>query len=139
MVTEFVETLTRYGVRTVTGDRYGGEWPREVFAKHGVHYVPAERTKSELYGACLPLINSGRCALLDHERFRNQLLALERRVSRQGKDSIDHPPGAHDDLANAAAGALVEAAKLTDYYVAAVNLREVPRERTDFSDIRGRP
>jgi hypothetical protein len=34
-------------------------------------------------------------------------LNLERRTSRAGKDSIDHPPGAHDDIANAAAGALV--------------------------------
>ena len=30
--------------------------------------------------------------------------ALERRTSRGGRDSIDHAPGAHDDLANAAAG-----------------------------------
>ena len=32
--------------------------------------------------------------------------ALERRTSRSGKDSIDHGPGGHDDLTNAAAGAL---------------------------------
>jgi hypothetical protein len=32
---------------------------------------------------------------------------LERRTSRGGKDSIDHPPGAHDDVANAMAGAMV--------------------------------
>jgi hypothetical protein len=29
---------------------------------------------------------------------------LERRTARGGRDSIDHPPGAHDDLANAVAG-----------------------------------
>jgi hypothetical protein len=29
---------------------------------------------------------------------------LERRTSRSGKDSIDHAPGGHDDLANAVAG-----------------------------------
>ena len=32
---------------------------------------------------------------------------LERRTHRSGKDSIDHAPGGHDDLANAVAGALV--------------------------------
>jgi len=32
---------------------------------------------------------------------------LERRTSRAGKDSIDHVPGGHDDVANAAAGAAV--------------------------------
>lgn len=40
----------------------------------------------------------------------NQLCGLERRTARSGKDSIDHAPGAHDDLANAAAGALTMAA-----------------------------
>jgi len=38
------------------------------------------------------------------------LLALERSTSRLGKDSISHPPGGHDDLINAVAGALVQAA-----------------------------
>jgi len=33
----------------------------------------------------------------------------ERRTTRGGRDSIDHLPGAHDDLANAVAGALVTA------------------------------
>jgi hypothetical protein len=36
-----------------------------------------------------------------------QLCGLERRTARGGRDSIDHGPGAHDDLASAAAGALV--------------------------------
>jgi hypothetical protein len=34
---------------------------------------------------------------------------LERRTSRAGRDSIDHGPGEHDDVANAAAGALLAA------------------------------
>jgi hypothetical protein len=37
-----------------------------------------------------------------------QLLGLERRTARSGKDSIDHAPGGHDDVANAAASALLE-------------------------------
>jgi hypothetical protein len=32
---------------------------------------------------------------------------LERRTARGGKDSIDHAPGAHDDLANCVAGSLL--------------------------------
>ncbi|WP_148360629.1 hypothetical protein [Acidisphaera rubrifaciens] len=46
--------------------------------------------------------------LLDVPRLTAQLCALERRTARGGRDSIDHAPGAHDDLANAAAGALVQ-------------------------------
>ena len=37
----------------------------------------------------------------------HQLVSLERRTARGGKDSIDHPRGAHDDVANAVAGAVV--------------------------------
>jgi hypothetical protein len=59
----------------------------------------------------LPLINSGAVDLLDNERLIHQLIMLERRTSRGGKDSIDHAPGAHDDIANAVAGALVTAFK----------------------------
>jgi hypothetical protein len=40
----------------------------------------------------------------------NQICGLERRTARGGRDSIDHAPGAHDDIANAAAGALVRVA-----------------------------
>jgi hypothetical protein len=39
------------------------------------------------------------------------MISLERRTSRGGRDSIDHAPGAHDDVANAVAGALVIAYK----------------------------
>jgi hypothetical protein len=43
----------------------------------------------------------------------SQLHGLERRTARGGKDSIDHGPGAHDDIANAVAGALVLASAKT--------------------------
>jgi hypothetical protein len=52
----------------------------------------------------LPLINSGRIELLDHPKSINQICGLERRVARGGRDSIDHAPGAHDDIANCIAG-----------------------------------
>src|SRR5262249_26396980 len=41
VVEEFCITLALYDVTTVTGDRYGGEWPREQFRKHGVSYTPS--------------------------------------------------------------------------------------------------
>jgi hypothetical protein len=42
--------------------------------------------------------------LLDDQRLVTQLSSLERRTARSGRDSIDHPPGAHDDVANCVAG-----------------------------------
>ena len=107
MVDEFASLIRSYRCSKVFGDRYGGEWPREQFQKRGVFYEPAEKSKSELYVDLLPLINSGAVHLLDHDRLVLQITSLERRTSRGGKDSIDHAPGAHDDIANAVAGALV--------------------------------
>jgi len=110
VVAEFVKDLGRYGVTEVTGDRYGGEWPRERFQRHGIRYLPSDLTKSDIYKEFLPLANAGQVALLDLPVLRAQLVGLERRVSRGGKDSIDHPRGGRDDVANAAAGAVVLAA-----------------------------
>ena len=53
------------------------------------------------------MLNAGTALLLDNPRFVAQLTQLERRVTRGGRDSIDHMRGAHDDLANAGMGALV--------------------------------
>jgi len=110
VVQDFASLLKGYGVRRVQGDRYAGEWPREAFRKAGITYEISERPKSALYGELLSLLNSGRVDLLDNQRLVNQLCTLERRTARGGRDSIDHPPGGHDDVANACAGALVLAA-----------------------------
>lgn len=109
IVSELCETLRRYRVARVIGDRFGGEWPREQFRKYGVHYILAEHTRSELYGALLPLINSGAVALLENDRLITQLVCLERRVTKAGRQIIDHPASGKDDLANSAAGALINA------------------------------
>ena len=100
------EYLKRYRCLTVTGDRYAGEWPRERFAAYGIRYVVCEQARSDLYKTCLPILNDRRCELPDVARMSNQFVALERHVARGGRDSIDHAPGAHDDLANSVAGLL---------------------------------
>jgi hypothetical protein len=106
VVEEFAALLKSYRVSTVVGDRYGGEWPRERFRKHGIDYRVADKPRSDLYRDMLPTVNSGRVDLLDIDRLTNQLIRLERRTPRGGKDMIDHAPGAQDDLANAVAGAI---------------------------------
>lgn len=103
---EFADTAKLYGVREVTGDRYAGEWPRERFRAHGVTYQLAKAPRSELYLHMLSAVNSGQVDLLDLPRLKNQMVGLERRVNRSGRETIDHGPGGHDDVANAAAGAL---------------------------------
>jgi hypothetical protein len=101
---EFASTLKQYGLSSVVGDRYAGEWPREQLGKYGVHYAPSKKVKSELYLDLLPLLNSRRIDLLDNARANSQILNLERRTARGGRDIIDHPPSGRDDLANVIAG-----------------------------------
>lgn len=120
VVSEYAALLRSYRITKVTGDRYAGEWPRERFAVHGIHYDPSARPKSDLYLALLPLINSKRVELLDlgtpqqgarHGKLVTQLSGLERRTGRGGRDSVDHAPNEHDDVANAVAGVLTAGAE----------------------------
>ncbi|CAD7044715.1 terminase [Pseudorhizobium endolithicum] len=108
---EFCSLLSSYRITKVYGDRYAGEWPREQFRKRGITYLISEKSRSNLYRDVLPRINSGLCSLLDHPKMIAQFTSLERKTGLRG-DTIDHPPGAHDDIANAAAGALEHAAVL---------------------------
>lgn len=110
VVAEFADTLKLYRVAKVTGDRYGGEFPRELFRKAGITYDLSDRPKSDIYRDTLPILNSGKAELLDIPRLTAELIGLERRTARGGKDSVDHAPGAHDDVANSVCGALLLAA-----------------------------
>ena len=105
-VAELVPLLHEYGITTVCGDRYAGQWPRVQYLLHGIRYQPSEKAKSDIYRDLLPMLNSGSVELLDVPRLQSQLLGLERRTARGGHDSIDHARGAHDDVANAVAGVL---------------------------------
>ncbi|MBI5320882.1 hypothetical protein [Bradyrhizobium sp.] len=106
VISDLCETLKQYGIRKVTADRFAAEFAVEAFREHQITLEHSLKPKSQIYSEFLPLLNSKTCDLLDHARLRTQLLGLERKVSRAGKDSIDHGPGGHDDVANAVAGVL---------------------------------
>lgn len=110
-VDEFATTLRSYGISSVTGDRWAGEWPREQFRKRGIRYVTSEHPKSSLYLEILPSLNAGKIRLLDHGRSITQIVGLERRHGRSGKDTIDHAPNSNDDIANVIAGVIRITAK----------------------------
>ena len=77
---------------------------KEPFRKHGINYEVCKQHKTDLFRDMLPLLNAGHITLPRHDRLIAQIVGLERRVSRAGRDSIDHAPGAHDDIANAVSG-----------------------------------
>jgi len=110
-VKEFSNTIKSYGLSSVTGDRYSGEWCSSAFGKEGITYNNSELVKSDIYLEFLPLIMQGQVELLDHKQQIIELRQLERRTGRQGKDAVNHPQGLHDDAANACAGACVYVVK----------------------------
>lgn len=104
VVEEYAKLLKTYWIYSISGDRYAGEWPREAFRRHGITYELSEQPKSGLYQDMLPVLNSGRLELVDFPGLVLQIANLERRVARGGRESIDHAPRGHDDVANAVAG-----------------------------------
>jgi hypothetical protein len=108
VVAAFAELLRSYRITRVQGDRFAGEWPRDVFRNYGITYEASAKPKSDLYRDLLPRLNSGEVDLLDNARIVAQLVGLERRTARGGRDIIDHGPRGSDDLCNAVAGALVQ-------------------------------
>jgi hypothetical protein len=84
---EFATLLKSYHISLVRGDRYAGEFPRELFRKHSIACRCAEKTKSDIYRDLLPALNSGTIILPRSDRLVKQLVGLERRTTRGGRDS----------------------------------------------------
>jgi hypothetical protein len=101
---EYAAVLKAYSVRQVYSDKYAGNWPGDEFKKHGITIDYSPKARSELYLDALPAITSGRVELPPDSKLLTQFIGLERKTSKQGRDSVNHAPGAHDDRANAAAG-----------------------------------
>jgi hypothetical protein len=106
---EFSHLLNQYQIKEVYGDRYAGQWVATEFHRHGIQYHYSNKYKSELYLDALANFHSGRVELPPSEKLLYQFQNLERRTHRGGRDIIDHPPGLHDDLANAVAGLITTA------------------------------
>ncbi|GEK72947.1 MULTISPECIES: hypothetical protein [Halomonas] len=106
IVAEYAELFKAYGVRKIVSDRFAGTWPADEFKKHGIECEQSASPKSQLYADALSRFNSGQVELPPDDKLVTQLCNLERRTSRGGRDSIDHPAGQHDDRANAVCGLL---------------------------------
>jgi hypothetical protein len=105
---EICDLLRQYRVHEVCGDRFAGEWAREQFEKRGIRHRVAELNRSEIYLESVAAFTAGRVELPRIAKLKNQLVMLDRKTTRIGRDSVDHPAGAHDDIANSACGVIVE-------------------------------
>jgi hypothetical protein len=130
---DLAKAMREYGITACRGDRYAAQWVVQSFASKGIIYNHSHRDRSAIYADVLPLFTSGRARLLDNRKLVGQLAALERRTTST-RDKIDHPVGGHDDLANAAAGALVLAAATQHDHTPAIAPIIFSGPRTYFGD-----
>jgi hypothetical protein len=86
-----------------------------LWSTGGIGYEVATKSKSELYVAFLPLLTSQMVELVDQPRLIQQIVGLERRTARGGRDTVGHPPNGHDDLANVVAGVSAMFARQSSY------------------------
>ena len=135
---EFAEFFKSYGVYKITADHWAGDFPPEQFRKNGVACERSERVKSDIYKEMLPWLNSHRVELYNLPRMIAQLCDLERKVARGGNDSISHPPAGHDDLINAASGALTCAAAHQPLVISDAVLLAAAQP-TNYTRLHGRP
>jgi hypothetical protein len=145
-----VSALAReYNTTTIMGDNYGADLTVSAFARRGISYVPIsvfddvrhlpgqkkqgqqiKLNRNQIYLNALPLFTAGRVRLPDHPRLFHQLINLERRTQRSGHDSVDHPQGQHDDIANSVCACLVALAGTPDVverWIRAFNREALPR------------
>lgn len=103
VVGEMAVVCRKYGVTSVVGDKFAGNWCSDAWKAKQIRYRESEHSASEAYCELLPVINTpDALELLENEVLVNELCNLERRVRPNGKDLITHPPGLghHDDAAN---------------------------------------
>src|SRR2546423_1920201 len=150
LTAEFSALFKQCRVREVRSDRFGAEWVTEAF-----RMMVRRPTRSTL----LPYTSLFRSlhddvavsvVLLDTDRVTSQLVNLERRSGRSGRDSIRHPPGLHDDDAVSFSGACRAASALAcprgESTVPARPahrrifgaVQAVPRARGSLGSVRGR-
>jgi hypothetical protein len=111
VVAGFARTLRDFGLRSVQADRHGRGPFAEAFLRHGIGYAADAPSKSNLYADFVAAISSRSIDLLDLPRLRTQIQGLEAQGMSGGYEKIGMPrardgKALHDDLVNAAAGAL---------------------------------
>jgi len=129
VVLECATIMKAYRCFWALSDRFARDWVRDSFRAQGIEINFAKLSASEIYLEFLPIVMSRRCELLDNQRLIGQLGNLERRVRQAGYDLITHFPGQHDDLANAAAGAIVFATGKGRSVVTALGSVESEKDR----------
>jgi len=111
VIADWSEVLGEYGIGEVWSDGYAFGICADEWSRHGIRNSKSPNDTGENYIKLLPLLTSKRGHLSDDPTTRKQLAGLVR-VVRSGHETVEHAStaSAHDDVAAAVAGALVQAA-----------------------------
>jgi hypothetical protein len=108
---EYAALCKQYGVTRIHGDKYAKEWTQSAWSDAGLVFVEADLSASDLYGEAEPIFMRGLIELPPHEAMIREFRLLERDLGTGGKETIGHPRGVFDDMANAVCGCLRVLAK----------------------------
>jgi len=113
-IREFSHLLRSYGITEIVSDNYAAGFSADEWARNGIRFRACDNNTSENFLCALPLLSSRRGRLADDATLRKQLSGLQRRVVA-GHETVSHAQvaSAHDDVAAAVCGCLVEAAAHT--------------------------
>ena len=97
--------VTKYNLDLVYADQYGYIPLRELFKdRHNItleEYPFTSKSKKLIYKNLQTLIDQGDVKLLDDRGLVGELVSMELEITEAGQIKIYHPPGKHDDRADA--------------------------------------
>jgi hypothetical protein len=114
VIQEIVEVSRHYRIRKIIQDRHAVAWIANDFKPHGIEVEISDKTKSQIYEHFAVAMNKNLVELLDNKRLKDQVINLQKYLRPGGMVKIDHVSGAHDDVINAVAGAVVLAVLAED-------------------------
>ncbi len=103
-VDEFASVCRDYCIAKVVGDQYGAALNADLWEERGIRYEPCRFNRSQLYLSLVGPINQQRVRMPRLAILQQELRQLQRRKTRTGRESVDHPISGSDDAANALAG-----------------------------------
>ncbi len=101
---QYSDLLRTYGIDSITGDKYSGDWASNAFVEKSIIYKRAEKPKSDLYLEMESILNTDRIELPPRDSLIRELKSLVRRTRSGGRDSVDTDGGIPEDEANVVAG-----------------------------------
>ena len=93
-------------MKELTANNYSAAWAESAVKDAGAKWLRSDMPKSQLYLEGLPLFTRGLVSIPNHPQLLRELRLLERRTTRNGRDSVDASRGLSEDHANALFGAM---------------------------------